>query len=88
MTNVARFLTKALVRFFVAFQLFFRDRVLDEVGYVLFVRKNALQILIPRFGLEGILYLSAGQKDKKLSVTFVFNEEVHFTHSILINRTL
>lgn len=53
--------------------IFFKNRVVDEEGYVLFVRKNALQILIPKYGLEGTLYLnvdgtSSGPK-------FVFNEE-------------
>ncbi|KAG8231427.1 hypothetical protein J437_LFUL000143 [Ladona fulva] len=37
--------------------LFFRERVQDEDGYILFVRRNALQVLIPKYGLEGTLYL-------------------------------
>ena len=35
------------------------------------MRKNALQVLIPKYGLEGTIYLP----DKKQS-PFVFNEEV------------
>ncbi|KDR22892.1 hypothetical protein L798_14747, partial [Zootermopsis nevadensis] len=54
--------------------LFFRGKVQDEQGYVLYVRKNALQILIPKYGLEGTLYLSP-HKAEKLNVTFVYNEE-------------
>ena len=38
-------------------QLFFRNRKVDEEAYVLYVRKNALQVLIPKYGLEGNLYL-------------------------------
>ncbi|XP_014483626.1 PREDICTED: exosome complex exonuclease RRP44 [Dinoponera quadriceps] len=38
--------------------LFFRGKVQDEEGYILFVRKNALQVLIPKYGLEGTLYLN------------------------------
>ncbi|KAL3284855.1 hypothetical protein HHI36_018994 [Cryptolaemus montrouzieri] len=38
--------------------LFFRGKLQDEEGYVLFVRKNALQILLPKYGLECTLYLS------------------------------
>lgn len=55
--------------------LFFRGRTQVEPGYILFVRKNALQILVPKFGLEGTIYLN----DKKGSspVQFVFNEEDH-----------
>lgn len=49
-------------------QIFFKNRVLDEEGYILFVRKNALQILIPKYGLEGTVYLD----DEK---AFVYDEE-------------
>lgn len=39
----------------------------------MFVRKNALQVLIPKYGLEGTVYLS----DKKDSQgLFQFDEEV------------
>ncbi|XP_014226404.1 exosome complex exonuclease RRP44 [Trichogramma pretiosum] len=55
--------------------LFFRNKVQDEEGYILFVRKNALQILIPKFGLEGTLYLS--RKDEKSAVTFIYDAEEH-----------
>lgn len=48
-------------------------------SYVLFVRKNALQILIPKFGLEGTVYLNSLKDDQKKlpgGVVFNFNEEV------------
>lgn len=57
--------------------LFFRGLTQQEDGYILFVRKNALQILIPKFGLEGTIYLCG--KDgaaHKSGIQFVFNEEV------------
>lgn len=41
----------------------------------MYVRKNALQILIPKYGLEGTLYL-APRKEEKQTVTFTYNEEV------------
>ena len=53
--------------------LFFRERTEEVDGYVLFVRKNALQILVPKYGLEGTLYLSG--KNQETS-KFVYNEEV------------
>ncbi|GAB1867172.1 Exosome complex exonuclease RRP44 [Camponotus japonicus] len=53
--------------------LFFRDKVQDEEGYILFVRKNALQVLIPKYGLEGILYLSNSTSSN--SITFTYNSE-------------
>ncbi|XP_050293944.1 exosome complex exonuclease RRP44 [Anthonomus grandis grandis] len=37
--------------------LFFKGKLNDEEGYILYVRKNALQILIPKYGLECTLYL-------------------------------
>lgn len=55
------------------FQLFFRDKIQDEEGYILFVRKNALQVLIPKYGLEGILYLSNSTSSN--SITFTYNSE-------------
>ena len=58
----------------VLFQLFFKKRVVDEEGYILFVRKNAIQILIPKYGLEATLYLNTDKQKK--GPLFVFNEEV------------
>lgn len=57
--------------------LFFRGRTQEEDGYILFVRKNALQVLIPKFGLEGTIYL-CGRKGEahKSGIQFVFDEEV------------
>ncbi|XP_005105731.1 exosome complex exonuclease RRP44 [Aplysia californica] len=53
--------------------LFFKKRIQDEEGYVLFVRKNALQVLIPKYGLEGTVFLN--DENKKSSSIFVYNEE-------------
>lgn len=66
-------------------QLFFRDKVQHEEGYVLYVRKNALQILIPKYGLEGTIYLTP-PNDKKAEVTFIYNEEVVLAF-YLINKS-
>uniref|UniRef100_A0A8D9BV86 Protein DIS3 homolog n=1 Tax=Cacopsylla melanoneura TaxID=428564 RepID=A0A8D9BV86_9HEMI len=51
--------------------LFFRSRVQDEDGYVLYVRKNALQILIPKYGLEGTLFLRCDSP----GVSWTYNEK-------------
>lgn len=53
--------------------LFFRHKTEEVDGYVLFVRKNALQILVPKYGLEGTIYLSGKNQE---SVKFIYNEEV------------
>lgn len=62
-------------------QIFFKNRILDEQGYILFVRKNAIQVLIPKYGLEGTVYLG---EDNKPGL-FVYNEQVrtrcHTWHS-------
>ena len=44
----------------------------DVDGYVFAVRKNALQILLPRYGLETTLFL----RDKEGRSVGEFNEEV------------
>jgi exosome complex exonuclease DIS3/RRP44 len=41
----------------------------------LYVRKNALLILIPKYGLEGTVYV-APKENETLAVTFVYDEEV------------
>ncbi|XP_049927210.1 exosome complex exonuclease RRP44 [Epinephelus moara] len=54
-------------------QLFFKSRgILNEDGFVLFVRKNAIIVLIPKFGLEGTVFFDA--KDKA-APKLVFDEE-------------
>uniref|UniRef100_T1JCD6 Protein DIS3 homolog n=1 Tax=Strigamia maritima TaxID=126957 RepID=T1JCD6_STRMM len=52
--------------------IFFKKRESQEEGYVFFVKQNALQILIPRFGLEIPLFLMKGKKE---IVPFVYNED-------------
>lgn len=60
-------------------QIFFRDKIQDEQGYILYVRKNALLILIPKYGLEGTVYV-APRRGETLAVTFVYNEEVQLNY--------
>ncbi|RZC38435.1 exosome complex exonuclease RRP44, partial [Asbolus verrucosus] len=52
--------------------LFFKGKLQDEEGYVLHVRKNALQVLIPRYGLECTLFLA---RKGEISNIFTYNEE-------------
>merc|ERR1712154_363758 len=59
--------------------IFFRNQKRDETGYVLFVRQNAVQVLIPKYGLEGTLFLRKTNEEKKENgdgPAFVFDEEV------------
>ncbi|XP_037296481.1 exosome complex exonuclease RRP44 [Manduca sexta] len=50
--------------------ILFRHKVAIESAVVLAVKRNALQVLIPKYGLEGPLYLPS---DK-----FKYNEEEHY----------
>ena len=62
---------------FFSSQLFFQNKTItEEEAFVLFVRKNALQVLIPKYGLEGTVFMD------KHGSGFVFNEEV-FDSSVL-----
>lgn len=51
-------------------QLFFKDKGCVEEGFVLFVRRNALQVLIPKYGLEGSVFFDSKAGDTALSVVF------------------
>merc|ERR1712223_348562 len=49
--------------------IFFRNKKTMEEGYILFIRQNAFQVLIPKYGLEGTLYI-------KTDSGFVFDEDI------------
>lgn len=71
--KMAQYAQRASVAFHT--QLFFKNRgILNEEGFILFVRKNAIIVLIPKFGLEGTVFFD--NKDKAVaSVAVVFDEE-------------
>ena len=66
--DILQYLLKYLVKT-QRFNIFFRNKKTEEDGYILFIRQNAIQVLIPKFGLEGTLYI-------KNDSGFVFDEEV------------
>ena len=49
--------------------IFFRNKKTVEEGYILFIRQNAIQVLIPKYGLEGTLYI-------RNDSGFVFDDEI------------
>lgn len=62
-------------------QLFFRNRKVDEEAFILAVKKNALQILIPNYGLEGTIYLkdvNASFNETVLNIIYSINFELFF----------
>uniref|UniRef100_A0A674DFY4 Protein DIS3 homolog n=1 Tax=Salmo trutta TaxID=8032 RepID=A0A674DFY4_SALTR len=70
--KMAQYAQRASVAFHT--QLFFKSRgILNEEGFILFVRKNAIIVLIPKFGLEGTVFFE--NKDKP-SPKLIFNEEI------------
>ncbi|XP_053311384.1 exosome complex exonuclease RRP44 [Spea bombifrons] len=55
-------------------QLFFKNKgIMSEEGYILFVRKNAIVVLIPKFGLEGTVFFEEKNKAKP---KIVYNDEI------------
>jgi hypothetical protein len=54
--------------------MFFKGRISQEDGYVLQVRKNALQVLVPKYGLEATLFLEGKHVDPQ--VKFSYDETV------------
>uniref|UniRef100_A0A8C1A7Q5 Exosome complex exonuclease RRP44 n=1 Tax=Cyprinus carpio carpio TaxID=630221 RepID=A0A8C1A7Q5_CYPCA len=53
--KMAQYAQRASVAFHT--QLFFKNKgIINEEGFILFVRKNAIIILIPKFGLEGAVF--------------------------------
>ncbi|GCC23931.1 exosome complex exonuclease RRP44 [Chiloscyllium punctatum] len=70
--KMAQYSQRASVAFHT--QLFFKTKgIVDEVGYILFLKKNAIVVLIPKFGLEGtVLFEEKGKQSPKLH----YNQEV------------
>ena len=60
--RMAQYASRASVNLYT--HIYFKDKRREETGYVLFIRQNALQILIPKYGLEGTLFLRAGEGGK------------------------
>lgn len=59
------------------FQRYFREKCAYEEGYILFVRENALQILLPKFGMECTLYVKdkPGTAQPRVTIPFTYDEE-------------
>ncbi|XP_073520066.1 exosome complex exonuclease RRP44 [Phyllobates terribilis] len=70
--KMAQYSQRASVAFHT--QLFFKTKgIMNEEGYILFVRKNAIVVLIPKFGLEGTVFFE-GKNRVKCQLTF--NDEI------------
>uniref|UniRef100_A0A8C2KT73 DIS3 exosome endoribonuclease and 3'-5' exoribonuclease n=1 Tax=Cyprinus carpio TaxID=7962 RepID=A0A8C2KT73_CYPCA len=61
--KMAQYAQRASVAFHT--QLFFKNKgIINEEGFILFVRKNAIIILIPKFGMEGAVFFDNKDKPK------------------------
>uniref|UniRef100_A0A8C2GRP0 Exosome complex exonuclease RRP44 n=1 Tax=Cyprinus carpio TaxID=7962 RepID=A0A8C2GRP0_CYPCA len=69
--KMAQYAQRASVAFHT--QLFFKNKgIINEEGFILFVRKNAIIILIPKFGMEGTVFFD--NKDEP-SPRLIFDSE-------------
>uniref|UniRef100_A0A8C4VFU4 Exosome complex exonuclease RRP44 n=1 Tax=Gopherus evgoodei TaxID=1825980 RepID=A0A8C4VFU4_9SAUR len=70
--KMAQYAQRASVAFHT--QLFFKNTgVVNEEAYILFVRKNAIVVLIPKYGLEGTVFFEEKDKPKP---NLSYNDEV------------
>lgn len=51
-------------------QLFFKDRGAAVDGYVLFVRRNALQVIIPTYGIESNIFFDVEKGKNQLTLKY------------------
>jgi len=55
--------------------LFFKSKALIEDAFVLFVKKNALQVLVPKFGLESTMFFDSDHSDDDKRINIVADIE-------------
>ena len=71
--KMAQYAARASVRLHT--EIFFRDKNPVEEGFVLFVHHNALQVLIPKYGLEGMLFFDEKSRETGSKLVVVPNDE-------------
>ncbi|XP_038623740.1 exosome complex exonuclease RRP44 [Tachyglossus aculeatus] len=70
--KMAQYAQRASVAFHT--QLFFKSKgIVNEEAYILFVRKNAIVVLIPKYGLEGTVFFEEKDKPKP---KLTYNDEI------------
>ncbi|GAB1299143.1 Exosome complex exonuclease RRP44 [Apodemus speciosus] len=70
--KMAQYAQRASVAFHT--QLFFKSKgIVSEEAYILFVRKNAIVVLIPKYGLEGTVFFEEKDKPKP---RLVYDDEI------------
>lgn len=71
--KMAQYAARASVRLHT--QIFFRDKDVVEEGFVLFVHHNALQVLIPKYGLESMLFFDEKSSSAESKLSVIPNDE-------------
>ncbi|XP_064126115.1 exosome complex exonuclease RRP44 isoform X2 [Loxodonta africana] len=70
--KMAQYAQRASVAFHT--QLFFKSKgIVSEEAYILFVRKNAIVVLIPKYGLEGTVFFEEKDRPKP---RLVYDDEI------------
>ncbi|XP_008054148.1 exosome complex exonuclease RRP44 isoform X1 [Carlito syrichta] len=70
--KMAQYAQRASVAFHT--QLFFKSKgIVSEEAYILFVRKNAIVVLIPKYGLEGTVFFEEKDKPKP---RLIYDDEI------------
>lgn len=73
-----------LTRLYVILQLFFKSKgIVSEEAYILFVRKNAIVVLIPKYGLEGTVFFEEKDKPKP---RLAYDDEVLYCWTFFFGR--
>eukprot|EP01134_Creolimax_fragrantissima_P000116 CFRG0116T1 len=60
----AQFAGRASVELYT--HLFFKDKVVEEDGYVIRVKDNALIVIVPKYGFESVLYFDKAEEEGAL----------------------
>ncbi|XP_027700325.1 exosome complex exonuclease RRP44 [Vombatus ursinus] len=92
--KMAQYAQRASVAFHT--QLFFKNKgIVNEEAYILFVRKNAIVVLIPKYGLEGTVFFEEKNKpkprlayDEEMPSLKVEDTEFHVFDKVKVKVTL
>ncbi|XP_056663826.1 exosome complex exonuclease RRP44 isoform X3 [Monodelphis domestica] len=92
--KMAQYAQRASVAFHT--QLFFKNKgIVNEEAYILFVRKNAIVVLIPKYGLEGTVFFEEKDKpkprltyDEEMPSLKVEDTEFHIFDKVRVKITL
>ncbi|XP_068922880.1 exosome complex exonuclease RRP44 isoform X2 [Petaurus breviceps papuanus] len=92
--KMAQYAQRASVAFHT--QLFFKNKeIVNEEAYILFVRKNAIVVLIPKYGLEGTVFFEEKDKpkprlayDEEMPSLKVEDTEFHIFDRVKVKITL